>query len=273
MPSALSPNGLVFCLGGADLEMREIRRLLEDAGHGARIHDKDLSWGARASAYLPEIRTALVRGQTPVLIELGDDLPADIPRAPLVIVDHHGERARAGSPCALRQIFDLIGGEAVAGWTRWRELVAANDVGHIRALRELGASDEEIRSVRDADRAAQGISPQVEAGSRAALRQAELIGQLLVIRTDQPTSSAIVDFLDPVYGGPGVDDVLVVMPDKLAFFGHGAAIDALADMDGCWFGGDLPTRGFWGIAEVSDARRSEVLRRLVTVLGDVADDD
>lgn len=273
MPPVPTSRELVFFLGGADLEMREIRRLLEDAGHGARIHDKALSWGARASAYLPDIRAALTRGQSPVLIELEDDLPEDVPRHCLVIVDHHGEQARAGAPCALRQIFDLIGGEAVAGWTRWRELVAANDVGHIRALRDLGASDEEIRSLRDADRAAQGISPQVEAGSRVALQQAERIGPLLVIRTDQPTSSAIVDFLDPVYGGPGVDDVLVVMPGKLAFFGRGAAIDALADMDGCWFGGDLPLRGFWGIAEASDARQREVLQRLVTVLGDAAKGD
>ena len=77
---------LRFFLGGRDLEMVEIRRLL-DRHAPDRVEDLGLSWGARASVYLLGIEAALARGETPVLVELIDDLPATMDRARLQVVE------------------------------------------------------------------------------------------------------------------------------------------------------------------------------------------
>jgi hypothetical protein len=249
-----------YFLGGNDLEMKEIRALLVEAGRADRIVDKALAWGARASAYLNEIETALGRGETPVLVELADDLPADIDRGRLVEIDHHGDHAGADRPTALEQVFARLGLPATA-WTRWRALVAANDVGHAPALRRHGATADEIRAIRDADRRAQGITAAIEAESRRALAAAERAGDLVIVRTAAPTSSAIVDFVLPEYGGPGADDVVVVMPGKLSFFGRGAVIERLKDVPGCWWGGALPERGYWG-APITDEDGDRLVERV-----------
>jgi hypothetical protein len=246
-----------FFLGGHDLEMREIRALLNEAGLEQCIVDHELAWGARASAYEGDIRAAIATGETPVLIELTDDLPCDFLKAGLVNIDHHGSRAGADAPSALRQVYDLVGRRHGLAWTRQRALVEANDVGHVPALRAMGATPEEIRAIRDADRRAQGVSAATEQESRRAAAAAQRRGALTLVRTTAPTSSAIADFLLPEYGGPGADDLIVVMPDKIAFFGLGTVIDRLKDTPGSWYGGALPARGYWG-APLTGAAADEI---------------
>lgn len=235
-----------FFLGGNDLEMEETRKLLGEVGCSGQIHDRGLAWGARASTYLDEIRAALAGGDTPVLIELDDDLPSDIDRNRLVLIDHHGSRAGLDRPSALRQVFERVGKPHGAAWTRWRNLVEANDVGHADLMRKRGASSEEIRAVRDADRRAQGITSEVEAESRRATSAAERRGTLLVIRTSAPTSTAIMDQLLPEYGGIGSEDTVVSMDGKIAFYGRGSVIQDLAETPMSWSGGALPEHGYWG---------------------------
>ena len=58
--SAASSRDLVFFLGGYDLEMLTIRELL--AAEGAPFWDKELAWGAQASAYAAEIEQTLAIG-------------------------------------------------------------------------------------------------------------------------------------------------------------------------------------------------------------------
>lgn len=233
-----------FFLGGQDLEMVEIAWLLKEAGYDGRVCDRQLAWGAKASACGDAIAAALAAGETPVLIELADDLDTDIDRAQLILIDHHDARAGAGMPTAIEQIRDLVG--AASLWSRWRDLVAANDRGHAAALRALGASGAEIRMVRDADRRAQGVTPEWEAESRRALAAARDLDGLMVVETTAPTSSAIADFLLPEYGGPGECDVLVATSRSINFFGDGRVVEALARRYGGWRGGALPERGFWG---------------------------
>lgn len=235
-----------YFLGGADLEMAAIRQLLEESGLGAHIFDHGLIWGARASSYQDEIRAAIAAGMTPVLIELADDLPEDVDRTRLVFIDHHDEKAGAGAPSSLRQVFDRIGAVHGVRWTRWRALVEANDVGHIAQMRAVGASKEEIRQVRDADRKSQGVTDAIEAESRRAIADACRCGDLLIVRTTASSSSAIGDFVTPEYGGPSAENLLVLMPNKVAFFGAGAVVRALADVPASWYGGALPERGYWG---------------------------
>lgn len=253
----------LFFLGGADLEMQEIRKLLAEQGLGRAIRDKHLAWGACASDYEAEIRQALSEGHRPVLIELTPDLPEEPVLKGCVLIDHHGERAGSDMPSSLRQLFDLLHlGEE--HWTRWREFVSINDVDHIRGLKAYGASDAEIRQVRDADRQAQGVTRETEQLSGQAIQSASGDKTFLVVKTEAETSSAIMDFLDPVYGGADPENTLVLMPGKLAFYGEGRFVGALKDLSGCWYGGGLPERGYWGVADPDGKVLEEVRHRLTT---------
>lgn len=255
-----------FFLGGHDLEMHTIRELLMEAGLGGAIADHGLAWGAKASAYASDIRASLARGETPVLIELADDLGACFERNRILFVDHHAERAGSDAPSALRQIFDLIAAGRKPIWTRWFALVEANDIGHAEALRRLGASPAEIRAVRDADRRAQGVGTQIEAESRRAIAGMQRRGALAIVGTTASTSSAIADFLLPEYDGPGPGNLIVLMPDKIAFFGDGCVVRALADVPACWYGGALPERGYWGAPRASVAAVEPLIDRIAALL-------
>ena len=249
-----------FFLGGRDLEMVTIAALLQArqaAGDGriAQVADAGLQWGARVSDYGPQIAAAAARGEVPVLVELA----ADVPLPPgTVEIDHHG--SRSGEPPALRQVLDLLALPG-ADWTREMELVAANDTGHVAGMRAVGATDDEIRRIRAADRAAQGITAQEEAeGLRAlAARRAALEGTLWVIRLNHGRSATVADPLALTGDGR---DLLLLSPASTQFFGAGARVARLdAAFPGGWRGGALPQRGFWGLARPMD--EAAVLAALV----------
>jgi hypothetical protein len=255
--------GLVFFLGGSDFEMQTIRALLEETAP-ARFHDKHLGWGARASAYCQEIRHALSVGLTPVLVELQDDLGLDPGR--VVIVDHHGEQAGSDKPTSLQQVFALLGLPAER-WTRWFALVAANDRGHIAEMLMLGATREEIARVRAADRAAQGISPEEERVGEEAVRCGETLaqGRLTLVRLPHEHAATVTDRLDPTLGGPSFQNLLVLSPEEVNFFGRGELVAAIdRHFPGAWYGGALPQNGFWG----RDGSGEEVLMFLLDQLGE-----
>lgn len=257
-------SGLHLFLGGGDLEMQTIAALGLRTLGAARVHDFGLAWGARASAYLDEIRATLTQGQTPVLVELEDDLPADIDRARLIVVDHHGTRAGADRSSSLRQVFDLLGLPA-ADWTRREQLVEANDIGHMAALRAQGATAAEIRDIRDADRRAQGVSDEDEQEARRAIAAGEKRGKLTIVRVSTERTSPVGDFIEPEYGGPGAANLLVLTPAAAHFFGEGKVVVALhRDHDG-WFGGALPARGFWG-APLAPGEVQSLVARLSALL-------
>lgn len=243
-----------YFLGGRDLEMVEIARLLGEIGFADLVEDRALSWGARASDHATAIDAALAAAETPVLIELALDVDATT-LARCEIVDHHGEQAGADRPSALRRVWRMLGADP-ARWTRWRALVEANDIGHIVGMAKLGASAAEIRAIRDADRAAQGVTPEIEAESRRAVAARKTHSTITIVETRAPTSSAVTDFIDRAYGGPGARNLLVIGPEKVSFFGDGELIERLRDWPGSWFGGALPERGYWGVeADQSDVKR------------------
>lgn len=240
-----------FFLGGADLEMLTIRRLLEAHAPGA-FTDKGLAWGAALSAYRDEMTAAIARGAVPVGVELTDDLAPDDPVRPhLRLVDHHGPLAGADRPTSLHQVFALLALPPTL-WTREHDLVAANDRGHIAAMLALDppATPAEIAAIRAADRAAQGVTPAEEADAKAAIvaRATLAGGGLTVLTLGVDRSTAAADLMEPALGGPGYRNLLVVMPTKLGFYGVGDAVRALnGAFPGGWYGGALPERGFWGI--------------------------
>jgi hypothetical protein len=234
-----------FFLGGHDLEMSTIRDLLERHAPD-RFCDKGLAWGARASDYQAEIEGALERKQTPVLIELTVDL--DLPKDRIVIIDHHGQRAGSTQPTSLHQVFEILNLPATQ-WTRWHELVAANDRGYVPAMLDLGATKEEVSAIRAADRKAQGVTPEEEEAAERALSRLRILadGALAVATLPHAHTAPLCDRLEPALGGIGFENLLIDSPDQLNFFGKGNLIYALNEgFPGGWYGGALPERGFWG---------------------------
>lgn len=255
----------LFCLGGHDLEMATIRDLVLDRLGPGALADKHLSWGARASAYMPEIAAAVEVGCTPVLVELALDLPQAVLERTR-IVDHHGALAGRDKPSSLRQVFQLLGLPAEQ-WTREYALIEANDVGHIAGLQSAGATSDEIAAIRARDRNAQGISEESERLSRLAVARATRRGRLTVVETAAPTSSVIADLMHPALGGAGADNLLVLTPETVSFFGDGHVITALEDVPGCWWGGALPEHGFWGIKVAAGPERTALVERVAALAG------
>ncbi len=235
-----------FFLGGHDLEMLTIRELLVREVPADRMIDKGLAWGAKASDYRRELGQALDRGFRPVLIELEIDLPLE--RSRIAVVDHHGGRAGKDRPTSLHQVFDLLG-LPQERWTRWFDLVAANDRGYIPAMVEIGATRDEIIRVRAADRAAQGITAEQEAQGERAIAGAQCLagGRLTVIGLSHDRTAAVADRLAPELGGSGFENLLILGRDSVHFFGAGRLVLSLNQaFPGGWSGGSLPDRGFWG---------------------------
>ena len=143
----------LFLLGGHDLEMVEIRNMLDrykqTNNPPLTIHylDHDLSWGAGLSSYsngITEIKAGKIAG-----IELAEDIP--VPKNYLCI-DHHGERSEL--PSSLEQIATLLG----LTLSRYQQIVAINDRLYIPGMADFGATKEEIELIRHSDRKSQGVT-------------------------------------------------------------------------------------------------------------------
>jgi len=243
----------VFFLGGRDLEMVTIHGLL--AEEGAPFFDRQLAWGAKASEYAAEIGQALAAGRTPVLVELEPDRNTGDDR--VILIDHHGPRAGRDRPTSLEQVFALLR-LPEKRWTRWFALVSANDRGHIRAMLALEppATLAEVRSVRSADRAAQGITAEQERQAAEAVAAARVLadGRLTVVELPHSRVAAAADRFEPALGGVGYENLLVYAPHEVSFFGAGRIIEQLAARHpGGWFGGNLPDYGFWGHGQARPA--------------------
>lgn len=261
-PPKVEADRLLFFLGGRDLEMIEIRRLIDKHAPG-QVRDNDLAWGAKLSDYVEEIAATVAAGHTAVAVELTDDMAPDWPaRRGLVLVDHHGARAGRDQPSALEQVFGLLA-LPPRSWTRRHALVAANDIGHVAGLAAAGASLEEIIAIRAEDRRAQGVSEEDEREAERAIAARLSYGPLTIVETLSNTSSAIADRMLPELGGPGYVALMVAMPEKLSVFGPGPLILALAAaVPDSWSGGALPERGYWGAPAATESTR-KILWQLV----------
>ncbi len=241
----VSAARLRFFLGGHDLEMLTIRDLVRECLGPGAVLDKGLAWGARAADYAAEIAAWRAGGRVAVLVELLADA-AHAAAPDLILIDHHGERV--AEPAALRQVFTLLRLPESA-WTRHFALVAANDVGHVAAMRAMGATVEEMAAIRAADRRAQGINAFDEAAGLTALENARRAfdGRLLVVDLPHGRTATVTDPL--ALRGDGVEEQLLILcPGAVHAFAQGAAVAALdAAFPGGWRGGELPRRGFWGL--------------------------
>ena len=191
------------------------------------VFDKNLAWGARASAYRMEIDACIRDGAIPVIVELIDDCEVAVRGG--IVIDHHGEKAGAGKGSALRQVFDLLG-LGSEQWTRHLALVDANDVGHIKAMLRMGATPVEVASIRHLDRLAQGITDEEISVANAAIERMELLaeGRLALVRIPHPHTATVGDQLDPLLRQNAFKALCVVTPVDVNVFGPGSLILALA---------------------------------------------
>jgi hypothetical protein len=255
-----SSDKFTFFLGGRDLEMLTIRALLEREVSKAEINDKNLAWGAKLSDYAREIEAAVLAGRTAVGVELADDMPEDwAVRGSLLLVDHHGDRSE--EPPSLKQVFDLLR-LPEARWTRDFALVAANDAGHVRGMKAIGAATDKMMDIRARDRAAQGVTADEERLGLEAINRAEIAarGRLLLVTLSHGRSATVTDplALDPACAHLP-KNVIVRSPASVMFFGVRSVVDILRVKFPNGFSGGSGSDGFFGISpcENADANRVE----------------
>lgn len=148
---------MIFLLGGYDLEMHTIKELLE-LKNIAYI-DKQLSWGAKLSAYAEELHNDkdVFYG-----IELEEDIP---PPKNYHHIDHHNKNMHKLS--SLEQVAKIIDVKL----TRHQMLVAKNDSRYIRGMQSIGATSKEIADIRALDRELQGVTKEDETLAQDAIKQ------------------------------------------------------------------------------------------------------
>ncbi len=170
----------IFFLGGNDLEMQTIKKVLKEEGFS--FLDKQLSWGAKLSSYASELKEH--KEKNIYGIELIEDIT---PPQNYYSIDHHNELSH--KPSSLFQVLELL----TITPSREQELISANDVGHIEAMECLGASDEEIKSIRKQEREIQGVSPEDEIHAQKDIEHIYNDNGLYIIETVLDTFSPIVD--------------------------------------------------------------------------------
>lgn len=192
----------IFLLGGMDLEMKTIAKLLKK--NNLAYHDKHLKWGAKLSSYQQTFNDFNVF----VGVELEQDVD---PPIHYINIDHHNEHADL--PCSLQQVAELLGKKL----TSFQKLICANDSGYIPAMETAGATPKQVMRIRKADRKAQGVTELEEIlGKEAIERGMAVFGEFKTVYTLGTKFSPIVDLLYPY------SQLLVYNACELTYFGRDA---------------------------------------------------
>ena len=199
---------LFFLLGGADLEMQTIRDVL--VRQSIPFADHHLRWdNALLSSYRKELQE-VKDGQTVYGLELREDiLPPICYRA----IDHHN--GLSSLPCALEQVMDIL----QLSMNRYEQLVSANDKAYIPGMLALGATSEEIATVRLADRKAQGVTDEEEQlAEKAIANNQEFVNGMIIVRALCSRFSPICDRLFPY------QKLLIYTDSEWMYYGEGATL-------------------------------------------------
>lgn len=205
----------LFLLGGHDLEMLAIRSLLEK--NHIPYKDHALSWhNAYLSSYSQDMAEAA--HFTIYGVELMEDIT---PVASYHRIDHHNQWAHL--PSALEQVASILS----VPMNRYLQLVSANDRAYIPGMEQLGATTEEIATIRQVDRAAQGVTPEEEQLAEEAVNNHAIKkGDLWIVKALCPRFSPICDRMYPysrlliytdtewVYYGQSASQVVKLFSDE-----------------------------------------------------------
>jgi hypothetical protein len=148
----------IFFLGGCDLEMCAIKRLLDK--YGEKYVDKNLKWGAKTSQILDELEKYKNYDKI-YLIEFDDDAGV-LKWKNVEHIDHHNENSKR--PSSFEQVADILGHKL----SRFEKAVALNDKGYIETLIKAGFNRSDIKRIRKLDRKCQGVTPEEEKAAEEA---------------------------------------------------------------------------------------------------------
>jgi len=188
----------LFLLGGQDLEMCEIEKILKEQKQ--EYVNKKLSWGAKLSAYEEYFDTT----KTMVAIELISDTT---PSKNFINIDHHNTLSTEKT--AIEQVAELLG----IALSSYQKLVAVNDVSHIKGMQKSGASKEMIDDIRAKDRACQGVSQKDEHLAQLSVAEMKYLNGVAVICSKTEKFSAVTDRVQE-------KKLLVYNENKLNYFGE-----------------------------------------------------
>jgi len=220
----------IFLLGGHDLEMHEIKKIINRKQ--LICFDCHLKWGALLSAYKNYFNDT----NTFVGIELIKDVK---PPKKYIEIDHHNENGHKAS--SIEQIASLL----KIKLSKRQMLIAANDKGYIPAMQKLGASKVEIDRIRKADRRAQGATRLDEKLAEKSIREnMQVVNNAIVIKSLTGFFSTITDRLFPY------KKLLIYNETNYSYYGEGTDKLALYFHDmvkikNAWYGGGAD--GFFGI--------------------------
>lgn len=222
--------------------MLAIRDLLTSKGIG--FYDAKLAWGAKASDYRTVIEFAHSDKRVPVLVELEVDF--ELPTSAIVI-DHHGDRSN--EPASLIQVMTLLDVTP----SKWDLAIAANDSGYIPAMIAAGVDEFHINAIRKADRAAQGVTKEMEQQAEKAIAEAtEGFNGMKVISLPHSKCSTVTDRLFTSWPDGKENLVILCHHDEYYYFGRGDICKAFKEQfaPNSWGGGkgygDQNGNGFAG---------------------------
>ena len=263
----------VFLLGGADLEMTTIKKLLEKYNY--IVVDKGLNWSnAVLDAYAEELQKFSSEEYKIYGVELHKNCQTP---GNYVKIDHHNDLQ--DGPSALEQVAEIIGHQL----TEEEQLIAENDKGYYPAMdkylksRYPGKSESELyevmNDIRKRDRVAQGSTQADEEYADILCRSVEVSTRdITFVNAGRFMSySPICDRLWPY-------DRLVVYNDaldntELTFYGKDASSiyckikrRFFADKSECTYSGG-GTDGYWGVRKnvVSPEKLREIINFLKTM--------
>ncbi|ABR54025.1 conserved hypothetical protein [Methanococcus vannielii SB] len=227
----------LFLLGGHDLEMVEIRNILDE--NNIEYIDKNLSWGAKLSDYIASYDIEIKlndKNTTLVSVELTNDSNMEIEN--LIEIDHHNEKA--DFPAAIEQVAKLLNIKL----TREQLLIAENDKGYIPKMIEFGATKEEIAEIRKLDRMMQGVTDEDEKLAVESIKDKKTIDGIILVESKTSKFSPVVDRLYPF------EKLLIYTENNLTYYGKHAKLlgkkysEILNDK--VYFGGQ--GEGYFGIS-------------------------
>ena len=232
-------------MGGYDLEMLEIRRIL--IKHSIELYDRKLKWGAVLSSYSDVFND----DDHFVGIELTEDV---LPPKNYTRIDHHNDLI--DNPSSIEQVANLL----KIKLTRRQQIISANDKGYISGMIEMGATEKEILKIRRLDRKAQGVTEKDEKLAEfSILHQINKVDDLIIIESQTEKFSAITDRLFPY------SKLLIFRENELVYYGEKADVVSsfykeLVNINKAFIGGKGP--GFFGL--VKDAFTLEEIKKIKT---------
>lgn len=243
----------LFLLGGSDLEMEEIKKLL--IRHNQDYKDEGLTWeSAFINAYTEyfeefqyydkvfgiELRQTGERSQ-----EIPDNYQS---------IDHHG--LQENSPSSLEQVAQLLNFTL----NYEQQLIAANDKGYIPAMIALGATREQCDIIRERDRKAQGVTLRDEERAQKAIQNSsKYIRGTRVIESETSAFSTITDRLYPI------EKLIIYHEKELNYYGDNKyrlvrKFTKEIEEGKAYHGGG--ERGYFGITHVENM--NDIIQEIVT---------